>query len=512
MIHLRDYQEALVTLSREAYREGHRSILCVAPTGTGKTATFLGGMVKPCIDKGGKVWVIVPKNTLIEQTSDTLSYFGMRHTVCQGGNKSWFPKAALQLCSLQSILSRIDQLPVPDLVINDEAHNTTDDNTVGQIREYIHRANPKCAFMGYTATPCRLDGKPLGAVYTKLLQTITINEAINEGFLIPPIYLVGKHIDLSGLKIGPSGDYSEAEVKKRTLNSHIVGDFIAEYRKHGPGRSVCVFCIDIEHSKAVCEELNAAGIPAAHIDTDTSTNERNRVFKALDRKEILAMCSVRVACEGFDLPSLEAVALLRPTASLALSIQMIGRGLRPANKVARDGEQCLVFDHAGISVYHGFVTDEPVWSLSGTVQARKREPREAEYECPACQIRLVTWPVFCPSCGQKLRDAEKREVKVDKSVELMRVDPRKAMRDSNPVEVRQAYYREVESNCFLTGKKAFEVYRLFKKKFGYWPSVIDTHGSQGLVVIRRVDGVTNYFWQDEWKSAAKRIYSGKPHA
>jgi superfamily II DNA or RNA helicase len=131
------------------------------------------------------------------------------------------------------------------------------------------------------------------------------------------------------------------------------------------GKRCIVFAVGVEHSLSIMREYLAAGISAEHIDGKTPKGDREAILNRLRTGETQVLCNCAIVTEGFDLPAAEVVQLARPTQSVALYLQMVGRVLRPL-----DGKRAIILDHGGLIEAHGFPSDHRNWTLKG-VETKK---------------------------------------------------------------------------------------------------------------------------------------------
>jgi len=185
----------------------------------------------------------------------------------------------------------------------------------------------------------------------------------------------------------------------------ITGDAIGHYQRLARGKSAVAFCVSVEHSKHVAAEFRAAGVLAWHVDGETPYGERKEAIRAFRNGEIRVLTNVDLFGEGFDLPSLEVSILLRPTKSLGLYLQQVGRCLRPAP----GKERALILDHAGNILRHGMPDDERDWQLSGREKKKKDTSGGPPIrQCPKC-FNVHRPAPQCPECGHVYEGAP-REV------------------------------------------------------------------------------------------------------
>jgi superfamily II DNA or RNA helicase len=206
--------------------------------------------------------------------------------------------------------------------------------------------------------------------------------------------------------------------------STIVGNVVDQYRKKANGKKAIYFAVSIDHSKHICAWFTAAGISARHLDADSSLDERIRAASDLAGGQLSVICNVDLFSEGYDLSAqagrnvtVEAVGLCRPTQSLTLHLQQVGRALRPK------AEPAIILDHAGNIVRHGLPDEEREWSLDGA----KRKPRDKDtgppvHICESCYGAYPTRLLQCPYCGAE-RPIDRRVVE-EVAADLVEADLR----------------------------------------------------------------------------------------
>jgi superfamily II DNA or RNA helicase len=197
------------------------------------------------------------------------------------------------------------------------------------------------------------------------------------------------------------GDFDPKQAEDRVRSIH--GDCVSHYRQHLHGQTAIAFCCSIAHAEAVAAAFMQAGISAASIDGTMDTITRRHLLEQLGAGRIKVLTSCALIGEGVDVPSVGGCLMLRPTASVALHLQMIGRCLRPSgDKVA------VVLDHVGNTLRLGHHLEEREWSLDGTPK-RDREKAASVKVCPVCFAANPTGAQFCCECRHQFR-AEVREI------------------------------------------------------------------------------------------------------
>jgi superfamily II DNA or RNA helicase len=249
--------------------------------------------------------------------------------------------------------------------------------------------------LGVTATPARLDGKGLGQVFDDLIRGPEVTKLIEDGYLCKPVYYAPKTVSMEGVhKV--AGDFNRAEVAERMDKPTITGDAVTHYRKYAEGQPCIVFCTGIKHAENVAAAFNASGYRFKVIDGTLAKEERAARVAALGSGQLHGLVSVDIVSEGFDLPCVAVAILLRPTASLSLHLQQIGRVLRPAPNKPR----AIILDHVGNCRRHGLAEEVRDWSLDGIKKRAKRGPQDDvadTRQCPEC-FAVHTPSPTCPQC------------------------------------------------------------------------------------------------------------------
>lgn len=395
MIELRPYQLDLIERCRVAYRSGKRRVCLQAPTGGGKTVIF-SFVSKSAVSKKLHVLVLAHRSEILDQIEATLRKVGVpagivranQHNPCLNG---------VTVASVQTLVRRFDRVPTPDLVIVDECHHAVAGTWAEVFAQY-----PKANFLGVTATPERLDGRGLGEMFDELIVGPSVQQLMDQKFLATPRYFAPANTpDFSNVKIS-MGEFNRQQMAEMMDKPTITGDAVEHYRKHLNGRTAVAFCISIEHADHVAAAFNQVGISSAVIDGTMKPDQRRSLVEDLAAGRLKVMTSCELISEGFDLPSVNGAILLRPTASLALHLQQIGRCLRPKP----DGSNAIILDHVGNIARHGPAEEPRDWSLD----SRKRKPRQPNEEQKTCkQCFCVYIGNQCPNCGNQPK-GEAREI------------------------------------------------------------------------------------------------------
>ena len=385
---LRDYQQSLVDEVFTQWRQ-HRKVMLQLATGGGKTIC-LAAIANHFTSKGQQVLVIAHRQELLWQGKEKLEAItGQPCGIIKAGIKP-SPLFPIQMGSIQTLVRR--ELPPAALVIFDEAHHCAASGYRQILDQY-----PEALILGVTATPVRTDGRGFEDIFDVLLCGVPISQLICQGHLSKyKIFASAKPIVVNAADVSnTAGDYDQQQLAESMDMQLIFGDLLEEWQKHALGKKTLVFAVSVAHSETIAELYRDQGIPAEHLDGTTPRQEREDILQRFRTDETLILCNCSIVSEGFDLPSVEVVQCVRPTQSLTLWLQLLGRALRPAP----GKEYAIILDHTQNWMAHSLPDDERVWSLKGV---------EAQggllIQCSNCDhvYRPIsqTEPIsYCPNCG-----------------------------------------------------------------------------------------------------------------
>lgn len=442
----RDYQ--LRAISEIASKLPRPTVL-VIPTGGGKTfvaSRFVAEM-------GLRTLWLAHRTELIEQGASSLRENGLTVGIIKAGVVG-DPLAPVQVASNQTLIRRPQSMAafVPELVVIDECHRA-----VAQSYRTILAAYPGVPVIGLTATPFRLDGRGLGDLFEELVVAAYPDELVASGVLHAPKVYAGEPPDLRGVKMN-AGDYNLTQLAQR-MNAGITADVVEVWQQRAAGKRTVSFAVDIAHSMSIVAAFQRAGVPAEHIDGDTHPDERKAILERLKTGETLIVSNCMVLTEGWDLPSLECAIVCRPTASLNLHLQMIGRVMRACH--GKTG--AIVLDHAGNHHTHGLVTRRLTYSLDGSVKVGQSDPLGLR-QCRQCFVLYPSELTGCPECGYVPTPAERVAPGVTGTGELGEF--------VEDYEYRRRIWNLIEAerigNDFAEGWAAYR----YKERFGAWPVVV----------------------------------------
>lgn len=384
---LRKYQHDMICGVRMALSRNRRAVL-QAPTGSGKTAVACE-IIKQASDKGKSIWFVVHQNELLQQTSKALWRNKVPHGWISAKAKS--TPHNVQLVSILTVINRLNTVAPPDLIIIDEAHRALANSYVKVIERF-----PAAYVIGLTATPQRTDKKGLGHIFNEIVEGPKISHLINKGYLCDyELYTLPNHVNTDGMK-KRGGDYAVEALEPEVNKSTVTGDAVEHYRKLAYGRKCVVLCVSVKHAEAVAEQYNEAGVPALCVHGETKN--RDDVLDSFERGDFLILTSVNLLIEGVDIPIISCIQMLRPTQSLVVYMQAIGRGFRPHPKK----ENLIILDHVGNYVRHGSPDLDRVWSLEGDAKLKDSKeftPRIGTKHCEVCHFEFASTLPACDKCG-----------------------------------------------------------------------------------------------------------------
>jgi len=458
---LRDYQIKSVNDVRKSYSTGHRAPLLVLPTGAGKTYTF-SYITKNANAKGNRVLILVHRQELLTQTSMALDNLGVRHGII--APRRYGELESVGVASIQTLDRRLAQTAMHyDLIVIDEAHH----GVAGTWRRTLSHF-PTSKILGVTATPIRTSGEGLGVeaggIFDDLIVGPTISELISQGHLVQPeTYAPPTEIDLTGVR-RKGGDYNASQAAERVDKPSVTGSAVEHYRKLSHGEPAIAFCASIDHATHVRDEFRAAGYASEVIHGKLDDDERKDLISGLATGRIQVLTSVDIISEGTDIPVVSTAILLRPTQSLGLYMQQVGRVLRPSASKRR----ALILDHVGNCLKHGLVTDNHDWMLDGEVKSRRKSSDDETIvrQCKKC-FAVYDEGLVCPYCGHQ-NPPKPRKIE-ERDGELMQVTKEQiaAIKAQKMDEYKNA--KTWQEACAIANRRGDSMYWLkmrWGRKFG----------------------------------------------
>ncbi|MDD5216459.1 MAG: DEAD/DEAH box helicase, partial [Methylococcales bacterium] len=271
--------------------------------------------------------------------------------------------------------------------------------------------------IGLTATPIRLDGHGLGEIYGDIVQVIPMAQLIGEGHLVKPRVFAPFIPDMRGVKKS-KGDYDATQTAKLMDTKEITANIVKHWVTSAPDRKTIVFVSSVEHSKNIVVEFVSMGISAKHLDATTPADIRDRTLNEWRDGQFTVLSNMGLFVEGLDVPAASCCILARPTKSLTIYLQAVGRVMRPHESKT----DCVILDCAGLTYEHGFVDDAREWTLNGKAK-KPREETSVVHTCDECfaAYSKARYPNECPECGAKT-PVETRETK-QTDVDMIELTP-----------------------------------------------------------------------------------------
>ena len=397
---LRDYQKEAVSATLKHFRQSNESAVIVLPTGSGKSLVIaeLARLARR------KILVLTHVKELVEQNHEKYQSYGITAGIYSAGLKQKETQYQVTFASIQSAARNLDDFSEPySLIIIDECHrvNLADDdgstsNQYQQIIQQLVRINPEVKLLGLTATPYRLG---MGWIYRKHYRGIVRSEqkrpfehCIYElplRYLIKRQYLTEPKLvdatieqyDFSSLQENSTGEYNSSDVNHLLSKNHrVTQGIIEQVIELGEERQgIMIFAATVDHAKEIFSYLPPQY--SALITGATESTERDHLIKAFKLKNIKFLVNVSVLTTGFDAPHVDMIAILRPTQSVSLYQQIIGRGLR----LSDNKKDCLVIDYTGndFDLYQPEVGEKKPNSQSQPVQV----------PCPRCEFPNIFWGI-----------------------------------------------------------------------------------------------------------------------
>lgn len=425
MTTLRPHQVAALDGLKASIASGHRRPLLQAPTGAGKTV-IAAEIVRGALAKHKRLCFCVPALGLIDQTFDRFVENGISPDlmgILQADHSWRRPRAPVQIATAQTLARR--DLPETDIVVIDEAHirfgvyqqwmadsgysTRLGGMGSGPTPETPPQATPAPAkrvlFIGLTATPW---AKGLGLLFDDLIKPTSLTELIDQKYLSPFRVFAPSHPDLAGVKT-VAGDYHEGQLAERMNRPVLVANIVETWLARGEGRPTLCFATGRAHAKAIYDQFQAVGVPAAYVDAYTPREEREVIGRQLAAGNVKVVVNIGTLTTGIDW-DVRCLILARPTKSESLFVQIIGRALRTAPGKA----DAILLDHSDTHLRLGLVTDIDRDYLDdgnpkrGASEAKKKiEP--LPWECKGCHAVVPARADKCGECGV----ARRRPVNVD---------------------------------------------------------------------------------------------------
>lgn len=382
---LRDYQEKAKQAVLAARDRGLHRVMVVMPTGTGKTTLFASLVDEFDRSHHETSLVVAHRAELLQQAAARVRLYSPQIKVgIEGGSFVSEEDCRCVVAGVQSIgrpsSKRLEWFH-PGLLIMDEGHHAPADTWQNVLRRFGSYEGV-CFTLAVTATDHRMDNRPLHGTEESIFEDVVfryaLRQAVADGWLVDLRgYRVATGTDLTKVK-KVRGDYHQADLAKTVNTQERNYTAFRYWREIAEERQTIVFCVDVQHAKDVAEMFRANHVTAEHVDGSMKSDAREDVMRRFAKGQTQVLVNVEVATEGFDVPNVSCVLMLRPTQSWGLYAQMAGRGVRPLagvvdghpNPAARlaslsksDKPDCIVIDVVDLA---GKIRGEDMPEMDGT--------------------------------------------------------------------------------------------------------------------------------------------------
>lgn len=382
----------------DAFKKGYRRPLVVAPCGAGKSYLFAEMIHRT----KGEVLVLTHRQELKHQHEQLLEELGITNA---------------RVSMILTEVNRLGKNQTPSLIVCDEAHLSRSNSWV-KVIEYYNTYT-----VGMTATPIRLDGKPLGDIFDVLITGVDVKWLIEHKRLAPYEYYAPSTVDTSSLRT-VGGDYVISELEQLMNERAIYGNVIESYLRFAEEEQAIAYCVSVSHARSTADSFNRAGIRAEVLSSGTPSKRRAEIMDDFRKGLITVLCNVGIISEGISIDNVSCCMLLRPTESIALGIQQMMRCMRYLpDKTAK------IIDFVGNYLRVGLPDDERDWSLDKPISKRKQLNEHGNFyirTCPECFMVFKT-DTSCPFCGTPY-PLSPREIKAHEEIELARITAEEAER------------------------------------------------------------------------------------
>lgn len=399
-------------------------------------------------NNGKRVMFLIHRKEVLQQAVKTFNKQGVNRNLLTAG-------------MVQTLTRRVDKLPIPDVILVDEAHHA-----LAKSYQRILNRFPKAIVLLFTATPHRTGRTQLDQIADDIIVGQSIHELTDKGFLAPFRYFQPPNdFDAKLLKRSSTGDFTN-ESMQEAMSTKIFGHIVKQYKRIASGMQAVVYTYSVDSAHKIAAEFNDAGISAREVDGTTPQDLRDLIVDKFRSQELQILVNVNLFTEGVDLPNVDCVIMARPTASLALYLQFSMRCLNP-----RPGKTAIIIDHANNFKTFGYPDDDRDWKQaikSGKQKSKTllTDPGLSIITCDYCFAVVKASEVKdgkCPICG--------KPIKVHEAKPISDVDLVEATRERK-ARIKQIIQDQVMTNIVdksVSELHSFQDLAAYGKLHGYKP-------------------------------------------
>jgi DNA repair protein RadD len=411
MIELRPYQRRTIDELYAWFERNAGNPCLVLPTGAGKSH-IVAAICADALQKWPETRILMLTHVkeLIEQNQEKmLQHWPNAPLGIYSASMGKRQIEPITFAGIQSVRTKADLLGHVDLVLVDECHliNHKEQGGYRTLLTQLKLINPMLRVIGLTATPYRLGHGMITdapALFDALIEPVTIEQLIAQGYLSTLRSKVTQSkLNVDGVhKRG--GEYIEAELQAAVDTDHNNHAVVREAISRAADRKAWLFfCSGVKHAERVCEALQEHGIKAACVTGETPKLIREKMLADFKTGKLQALTNANVLTTGFDHSAIDLIAMMRPTMSPGLYVQMAGRGLRPSPGKA----DCLVLDFAGVVGTHG-----PITNITPPQKAGDGNGEAPVKVCDNCNELCAISAKFCPACNYPFPEPESKKLKL----------------------------------------------------------------------------------------------------